>query len=130
MVDVALHHGAANVLALGSSTEQQQDGNGGIYFEQAETPGGAREFAFWKREVREYLAGTMDTWLGEYNCDGVRIDSAHSMLDFVRMVTGRVKGVTAIDSSSRGALPRVEASRTSEPASAGSSGGDVERSRR
>ena len=34
----------------------------------------------------------MDTWLDEYNCDGVRIDSAHSMPpDFVRRVTNRAR---------------------------------------
>ena len=92
MVDVALHHGAANGNSLWEFDGWQQDGNGGIYFEQAGDTGWGQGFAFWKREVREYLAGTMDTWLGEYNCDGVRIDSAHSMPpDFVRMVTGRVK---------------------------------------
>ena len=92
MVDVALHHGAANGNSLWEFDGWQQDGNGGIYFEQAGDTGWGQGFAFWKREVREYLAGAMDTWLGEYNCDGVRIDSAHSMPpDFVRMVTGRVK---------------------------------------
>ena len=42
----------------------QQDGNGGIYFEQAGDTGWGQGFAFWKQEVREYLAAAMDTWLG------------------------------------------------------------------
>ena len=69
-----------------------QDDNGGIYFEKAGDTGWGQSFAFWKEEVQEYLSATMDTWLGEYNCDGVRIDSAHSMPpDFVRRVTNRAR---------------------------------------
>ena len=85
MVDVALHHGAANGNSLWEYDGWSQDDNGGIYFEKAGDTGWGQGFAFWKEEVREYLSATMDTWLGEYNCDGVRIDSAHSMPpDFVR----------------------------------------------
>lgn len=40
----------------------------------------------------EYLAASVDTWFGDYNCDGVRIDSAHSLPpEFVRRVTGRIR---------------------------------------
>ena len=39
-------------------------------------------------EVREYLAASVDTWFGDYNIDGVRIDSAHSLPpDFLKQVT-------------------------------------------
>ena len=92
MVDVALHHGAANGNSLWEFDGWSGEGDGGIYFERAGDTGWGQGFAFWKAEVQEYLAATMDTWLGEYNCDGVRIDSAHSMPpDFVRKVTGRAK---------------------------------------
>jgi 1,4-alpha-glucan branching enzyme len=90
MVDVALHHGAANGNSLWEFDGWSQDGDGGIYFERAGDTGWGQGFAFWKEEVQEYLSATVDTWLGEYNCDGVRIDSAHSMPpDFVRRVTNR-----------------------------------------
>ena len=92
MVDVALHHGAANGNSLWEFDGWSQDNNGGIYFEKAGDTGWGQGFAFWKEEVQEYLSATMDTWLGEYNCDGVRIDSAHSMPpDFVRRVTNRAR---------------------------------------
>ena len=92
LVDVALHHGAANGNSLWEFDGWSGEGDGGIYFERAGDTGWGQGFAFWKAEVQEYLAATMDTWLGEYNCDGVRIDSAHSMPpDFVRKVTGRAK---------------------------------------
>ena len=92
MVDVALHHGAANGNSLWEFDGWSQDDNGGIYFEKAGDTGWGQGFAFWKEEVQEYLSATMDTWLGEYNCDGVRIDSAHSMPpDFVRRVTDRAR---------------------------------------
>ena len=91
LVDVALHHGAANGNSLWEY-DGWSDGNGGIYFERAGDTGWGQGFAFWKEEVQEYLSATMDTWLGEYNCDGVRIDSAHSMPpDFVRRVTNRAR---------------------------------------
>ena len=92
MVDVALHHGAANGNSLWEYDGWSQDDNGGIYFEKAGDTGWGQGFAFWKEEVQEYLSATMDTWLGEYNCDGVRIDSAHSMPpDFVRRVANRAR---------------------------------------
>jgi len=91
LVDVALHHGAANGNSLWEF-DGWSDGNGGIYFERAGDTGWGQGFAFWKEEVQSYLAATMDTWLDEYNCDGVRIDSAHSMPpDFVRRVTNRAR---------------------------------------
>jgi 1,4-alpha-glucan branching enzyme len=91
-VDLALHHGAANLNSLWEYDGWAEDANGGIYFEGGGKTDWGRSFAFWKDEVREYLAATVDTWLGDYNCDGVRVDSAHSLPpDFVRQVTGRIR---------------------------------------
>ena len=91
-VDLALHHGAANGNSLWEYDGWSDDENGGIYFEGGGKTDWGRSFAFWKSEVCEYLAASVDTWLGDYNCDGVRIDSAHSLpSDFVRQVTGRIR---------------------------------------
>ena len=91
-VDCALHHGAANGNSLWEYDGWGPDENGGIYFERSGDTGWGQGFAFWKQEVKDYLAGVVDTWLGEYNCDGIRIDSAHSMSpDMCKEVTRRAR---------------------------------------
>ena len=91
-VDVALHHGAANGNSLWEYDGWGPDENGGIYFERSGDTGWGQGFAFWKGEVKSYLAGVVDTWLGEYNVDGIRIDSAHSMSpDLCTEVTRRCR---------------------------------------
>jgi len=38
--------------------------------------------------VVDYLVAAPMTWLGEYHCDGIRVDSAHTLPpDFVRYLT-------------------------------------------
>ena len=91
-VDCALHHGAANGNSLWEYDGWGPNENGGIYFERSGDTGWGQGFAFWKQEVKDYLAGVVDTWLGEYNCDGIRIDSAHSMSpDLCKEVTRRAR---------------------------------------
>ena len=91
-VDCALHHGAANGNSLWEYDGWGPNENGGIYFERSGDTGWGQGFAFWKQEVKDYLAGVVDTWLGEYNCDGIRIDSAHSMSpDMCKEVTRRAR---------------------------------------
>ena len=91
-VDCALHHGAANGNSLWEYDGWGPNENGGIYFERSGDTGWGQGFAFWKQAGKDYLAGVVDTWLGEYNCDGIRIDSAHSMSpDLCKEVTRRAR---------------------------------------
>jgi 1,4-alpha-glucan branching enzyme len=92
-VDLALHHGAANGNSLWEYDGWSVDNNGGIYFEGTGDTGWGTGFSFWKEEVQHYLASAAITWLADYNVDGVRVDSAHSMPpEMARRITDTIRG--------------------------------------
>jgi len=92
IVDVVLHHGAPDLNALLNFDGWGENLNGGIYHEGApDTPWG-RQFAFWKREVRDYALDAAALWLSEYRCDGLRFDSANDLpRDWIQEATWRLR---------------------------------------
>lgn len=51
-----------------------------------------RSFAFWKREVVDYMADACEVWLGAYRVDGLRFDSANDSACWFQTLTLRKRG--------------------------------------
>eukprot|EP00850_Spirogloea_muscicola_P023978 SM000416S15661 [mRNA] locus=s416:10841:15493:+ [translate_table: standard] len=90
--DVVLNHGAAKLNSLWAYDGANPDNKGGIYFDGGrDTPWG-KSFAFWQREVQAMLLDAATMFLEEYNGDGLRFDSVHSMpWDLLQKLTWQLK---------------------------------------
>eukprot|EP00850_Spirogloea_muscicola_P015218 SM000115S23897 [mRNA] locus=s115:66902:71686:- [translate_table: standard] len=90
--DMVLNHGAAKLNSLWAYDGANPDNKGGIYFDGGrDTPWG-KSFAFWQREVQAMLLDAAIMFLEEYNGDGLRFDSVHSMpWDLLQKLTWQLK---------------------------------------
>jgi len=92
IVDVVLHHGAVDGNALWEYDGWGPDWNGGIYHEGGHDTTWGRAFGFWKREVRDMIEEACRVWLRDYNCDGLRFDSANDLpAEAVQELTWRLR---------------------------------------
>ncbi|KAF7456221.1 alpha amylase, catalytic domain-containing protein [Cryptosporidium felis] len=90
VVDLVLHHGASRMNSLWNF--DGYDYQGGIYFENGGDTGWGAKFSFEKKEVQEMLYEACRVLLGEYGVDGLRIDSAHNIPNWLlKGITGRLR---------------------------------------
>eukprot|EP00899_Mesostigma_viride_P009412 jgi/Mesvir1/18472/Mv14322-RA.1 len=77
--DLVLNHCAPTLNSLWNFDGWGPNNNGGIYFEGSKDTTWGRNLCFHKDEVRDMLLETCFVFLREYNADGLRLDSVHSM---------------------------------------------------
>ncbi|KAG1668585.1 hypothetical protein FOA52_007320 [Chlamydomonas sp. UWO 241] len=88
IMDVVYNHGATELNELWEYDGWGPDVNGGIYHEGGPDTDWGRSFGFWKREVRDYVCAAAAMWLKDFNCDGLRFDSANDLpADMVKELT-------------------------------------------
>jgi 1,4-alpha-glucan branching enzyme len=78
IADVVYNHLGPSDLDLWRFDGWYENDGGGIYFFndwRAETPWGATRPDYGRQEVRDYLVDNARMWIGEYHCDGLRLDS-------------------------------------------------------
>jgi 1,4-alpha-glucan branching enzyme len=92
IIDVVLHHGAVDGNALWEYDGWGPNWNGGIYHEGGHDTQWGRAFGFWKKEVRDMIYASCQMWLRDYNCDGLRFDSANDLpADMVKELTWKLR---------------------------------------
>lgn len=87
VLDVVYNHFGPSDLALWQFDGWSENDKGGIYFYndwKSDTPWGDTRPDYGRDEVRAYLHDNALMWLGEFRCDGLRMD----MIPYMRHVGG------------------------------------------